>query len=185
MNSAERPVKYNLTAIILHWVMVILLITLFCLGWYMEDLTKGSPERSWFFALHKSIGLTAALLALFRLIWRLLHSPPALPSYIPAFKQKLVRLVHQLLYLMIFIQPLSGYISSSFSGYKTKIWGIPLPHWGWKSPELNELFTNIHAISSVILLSLIALHLAGVFSHLYRHETDILKRMIPGKKQEK
>ena len=49
--------KYSTTAILLHWVMAILLFTLFGLGWYMVDLPKGSDERSWFFALHKSIGL--------------------------------------------------------------------------------------------------------------------------------
>ena len=49
--------KYSTTAIILHWVMAILLFTLFGLGRYMVDLPKCSDERSWFFALHKSIGL--------------------------------------------------------------------------------------------------------------------------------
>jgi len=34
--------KYSTTAIILHWVMAILLFTLFGLGWYMVDLPKGS-----------------------------------------------------------------------------------------------------------------------------------------------
>jgi len=49
--------RYSATAMFLHWVMAILVIILFCLGWYMVDLPKGSDERSWFFALHKSIGL--------------------------------------------------------------------------------------------------------------------------------
>lgn len=54
MTNQER---YSATAMFLHWVMAILVITLFCLGWYMVDLPKESDERSWFFALHKSIGL--------------------------------------------------------------------------------------------------------------------------------
>lgn len=173
--------KYNTVAIILHWVMVILIITLFALGWYMEDLPKGSQERSWFFALHKSIGLTTALLALFRLIWRCLHKPPPLPKYISVFKQRIASLTHTLLYVAIFVQPVSGYISSSFSGYKTKFWGLPLPHWGWKAPDLNALFANIHVISSIVLLILILLHLFGVIVHIYQGEKDIVRRMMPGR----
>jgi len=77
--------RYSATAMFLHWVMTILVITLFCLGWYMVDLPKGSDERSWFFALHKSIGLSMALLALIRLVWRFTHVPPALPESITEF----------------------------------------------------------------------------------------------------
>ena len=178
MTDQER---YSATAIILHWVMAILLICMFGLGWYMVDLPKGSEERSWFFALHKSIGLTIALLALMRLFWRFTHVPPALPESITNFKQQLAGLTHWLLYVAMFIQPVSGYISSSFSGYKTKIWGLPLPHWGWKSPVLNEIFTDIHVASSVILVCLIVIHLCGVLVHVYQGEASILRRMIPGK----
>jgi len=60
-------VRYSATAMFLHWLMAILMITLFGLEWYMVDSPKGSEEESWFFALHKSIGLTMALLAMMRL----------------------------------------------------------------------------------------------------------------------
>lgn len=174
--------KYTTTAIFLHWLMAILVLVLFCLGWYMVDLPKGSDERSWFFALHKSIGLTMATLALIRLVWRLLYTPPILPATVTRFRQQLAGATHWLLYLFLFVQPVTGYISSSFSGYKTKFWGVPLPHWGWKSPELNELFTDLHEASSVVLLSLIVLHLCGVAVHLYEGDRKLLLRMMPDKK---
>lgn len=166
---------------ILHWLMAILLITLFALGWSMVDLPKGSDERSWFFALHKSIGLTMALLAFIRLAWRSTHSPPKWPETVSKFQQRLAELTHVLLYVAMILQPLSGYMSSSFSGYKTKIWGLSLPHWGWKSPVLNELFTDIHVACSVALLCLLVLHLCGVMVHVYAGEKHLLRRMMPSK----
>ncbi len=178
---AENQERYNFTAIVLHWLMAILLLILFCLGWYMIDLPKGSEERSWFFALHKSIGLTMALLVFIRIVWRFTHTSPKLPENISQFKQKLAGLTHVLLYVAMIIQPLSGYISSSFSGYKTKIWGVPLPHWGWKSPELNGIFTDIHVASSIALLCLVTLHLSGIVVHIYEGDRHILRRMIPDK----
>jgi cytochrome b561 len=169
--------RYNTTAIVIHWVMALLILAMIGLGFYMVGLEKGSDERSYFFALHKSIGLTLALLAIIRLIWKLCTSSPALPDYVAPIQRKMATATHHLLYLVLFLQPVSGYISSSFSGYKTKFWGVPLPHWGWKNPELNKLFTEIHEISAFCLIALLLLHIAGVIYHVHRKETDLIKRM--------
>jgi cytochrome b561 len=172
-------VRYGNFAIFLHWLMVILICILFGLGWYMVDLPKGSDERSWFFALHKSVGLTTALIAFIRLGWRYFIKPPALPAHIPQWERRLAEGTHVVLYIFMVVQPVSGYISSSFSGYSTKFWGIPLPTWGWKDPVLNELFTNVHVASSIVLLSFILLHLAGAMYHAVSARDEILKRMLP------
>ena len=179
----QNPEKYTNFAIFLHWLMFIIIFTMFGLGWYMVDLPKGSDERTWFFALHKSIGLTLALLVVIRLGWRIFHKPPPLPGYLVAWKQNLAHFTHNFLYLFMFLQPISGYISSSFSGYKTKFWGIPLPHWGWKDPALNELFTGIHEISAIALMCFIILHVLGVVYHVVNSELAILQRMLPGDKK--
>ncbi len=176
MDNQERYGKF---AIFMHWLMVLLIFTMFGLGWYMVELPENSPERTWFFALHKSIGLTLALLALIRLGWRLSHKPPALPETIAPWKRRLANLTHNFLYVLMFVQPASGYISSSFSGFKTRFWGIPLPHWGWKDQVLNELFTDIHVASSIALLCLIILHISGTLYHLYNSQDFVMKRILP------
>ncbi|MGH8119868.1 MAG: cytochrome b [Gammaproteobacteria bacterium] len=175
----DKPETYSGGAIVIHWLMVVLIFTLFGLGWYMSDLPKGSPERTWFFALHKSIGLTTALMAVLRIFWRLTHTPPALPGNIEQWKRRMAEATHHLLYVLMFIQPVSGYISSSFSGYSTRFWGIPLPDWGWKDESLNQLFTDIHVASSIALLTLIVLHILGAVHHGINREDSVLRRMFP------
>jgi len=182
MNKAET---YTGGAKVIHWLMVVLIFTLFGLGWYMADLPKNTPERTWFFALHKSIGLTTALMAVVRLLWRMRYAPPALPETIELWKRRFATATHHLLYVMMFLQPVSGYISSSFSGYSTKIWGIPLPDWGWKDEALNQLFTDIHVASSIALLTLIVLHILGAIHHGINREDSVLRRMLPTKLQVK
>jgi len=145
------------------------------------DLPKGSDERSWFFALHKSIGLTMALLTMIRLVWCFTYTPPASPGSITNFKRQLARQIYWLLYVTMVIQPLSGYISPPFSGYKTKIWGLSLPHWEWKSSVLNGIFIEIHVASSVTLLCLIMLNLCCVVVDVSQGKASILRRMIPVK----
>ncbi len=173
--NAEQ-LNYTLTARILHWLIAILIMLMFALGWYMVELPKGA-ERGWFFALHKSTGLSIFGLVLIRVFWRLLHQPPNMPASIPEWKRRLAHFTHVSLYLLMFIQPLSGYISSSFSGYKTKYFGIPLPHWGWKNPPLNELFTEVHVVGSMLILALVLAHVVGAMAHLIVEKDGVFKRM--------
>jgi len=170
--------RYSSVAIILHWLIAFLVLLLLGLGWYMTDLPKG-PDRGWYFALHKSIGLTVLILMILRVAWRLFHTPPALPESLPLWRRQLAQGSHRLFYVLLFLQPLSGYVSSSFSGYKTKYFGFPLPHWGWKQPVLNDILTNLHVATSVVLVSLIVLHLAGALQHLFNREDKLFRRMLP------
>ena len=95
----------------------------------MEGLPKG-PDWSAYFSLHKSVGLTVFLLAALRLVWRATHPPPPLPASMPRWQSLLARGNHEFLYALIFLQPVSGYLSSSFSGYRTSFFGFPLPSLG-------------------------------------------------------
>jgi cytochrome b561 len=170
--------RYDTVAIILHWAMAVLVLFMIGFGWYMVQIPEG-PARSAPFALHKSIGLTIFLLWVVRILWRFTHPAPPLPESMPGFKRTLARATHVLLYIMLLLQPLSGYLSSSFSGYKTRYFGIPLPHWGWKDSALNEFFTELHVIFSITLVLLIITHVVGAFTHLLTKDDHILRRMLP------
>ena len=179
----EPPVmneRYTLLSIILHWLTAGLILALFVIGWSMVDLPRG-PERSATFALHKSLGLSVLLLSIFRVLWRWRFPAPPYANNVARWKIRAARIVHALFYVALFLQPLSGYISSSFSGYKTKWFGLPLPHWGYRDPPLNEFFTDIHVATSVVLAGLIALHVAGALTHLLARD-GLFSRMLPGRR---
>lgn len=175
-----RENRYTLTAILFHWLHVVVVFFLFGWGWYMVDLAKGSAERTYAFALHKSVGIIAFLLLLGRLIWRLSHTPPPLNLGNRAFAQKLARRVHYLFYVLLVLVPLTGYLSSSFTKYKTKLFSIPLPKLGWEDPQLNAIFSQIHEGLTWILLTAIVVHITGaILSHLKGDE--IIQKMLPWK----
>lgn len=175
-----RHERYTLVAIIIHWLIAALVFWLIGLGWTMVDLPQG-PARHSSFSLHKSLGLTVFALMLLRLAWRLTHTPPPLPTTMPAWRRAIARSTHVLFYLLLFAQPVSGYISSSFSGYTTKYFGIPLPSWAEKNPPLNEFFTELHVIFSVALTALIIAHALGALSHLFSRGDPVFRRMLPGR----
>ena len=96
------------------------------------------------------------------------------------WQKKLANSTHVLLYVLMFVQPLSGYLSSSFSGYSTRFWGLALPQWAPQDTVVNEMFTEIHVASSVLLLCVVTLHLLGGLGHLFSLHTNVLVRMWPG-----
>lgn len=181
MSTQEKsPSRYDAISILLHWLMAALILVLFLLGWYMVDLPKGSDERSYFFGLHKSIGLTVAALLVIRLAWRVRAVPIGPAPGLAPWQERLAAIAHRLLYALMILQPASGYISSSFAGYPTRFWGITLPQWAAKDPELNQFFTNVHEASSVALAALILLHVCGALWHLTGRHPSVLPRMWPG-----
>jgi len=170
--------RYNLVSIVLHWLMAVLILAMFGLGWYMSDLPD-SPLKHILFTLHKSTGLSIFLILLFRIYWRLTHGKPPLPGTMPSWQRQLAGAVQFMLYAMLVVQPLTGYLSTSFSGYKTNFWGIPLPSWGWKAPALNQFFTDLHGISAATLFTLVVLHVCGALAHLVTGHVNVLPRMLP------
>jgi cytochrome b561 len=169
--------KYTWPAVALHWLMALLVIAMLGLGVYMADLPRG-PERSGLIALHKSIGITLAGLYLVRVTWRLRHPPPPYPGSMPAWQQRAAHANAIALYVLLLVQPLTGYLSSSFSGYRTSWFGLPLPYWGWESKPLNEAFHFAHVVSSRLLMVLITLHLAGVALHAIVRRDGVVRRML-------
>jgi cytochrome b561 len=178
MMDASPALKYTRIAMLLHWLMVVLIAAMFALGWFMVELPKG-PARSYYFALHKSLGLCALVLLFARVAWRVKHRPPPLPADLPGWQAQLARAVHGAFYVLLLLQPTSGYLSSSFSGYATHWFGLPLPAWGWGDAPLNQLFTELHVLCSMALLVLIGVHVTGVMSHLLAGERSLIRRMWP------
>ena len=157
-----KPDRYTWPAVILHWLMAGLILWLFWLGWTMTDLPKG-VERTAAYGLHKSFGLLVLLLAGLRLGYRFWQGAPApLGS---GWQQRLAGAVHRLLYAFMLLAPLAGYLTSSFTPYAVKFFGIELPRTGWPDEGLNALFKQAHLLFLCLGGGLIALHLAGAVRH--------------------
>ena len=171
---------YNNVSIFLHWLIAGLIFVMYPLGWYMSDLPEGHLKHI-LYSTHKSIGMTIFLVLLVRIAWRLTHPKPRLPETMPLWQRQLANYVQAMLYVLLVIQPLTGYLSTSFSGYKTNFWGLPLPYWGWKVPALNQFFTDLHTANSVALFALIILHICGAFAHLVSKHENVLPRMLPAR----
>ncbi len=171
--------RYGRVEMALHWAIALLALFQIGLGWWMIELPKSPPGlRAGWFNLHKSIGITLGLLMLARLGWRLGHVPPALPASLPRWQARAARLSHGLLYAALILQPLVGYLGSSFTRYPVKYFGATLPHWGWEAPALKQLCSNVHFALACLITALVALHIAAALKHLVARD-GVFERMWP------
>lgn len=171
---------YTGIQIALHWAGALLLFVLLPLGYYMTSLAKGAPGKAALVNLHKSLGLTAALVIAWRVIARMRQSaPPPIPG-LHCWETELARITHRLLYMCMVVMPASGYLGSSFNQYGTRFWGVPLPRWGWVDNALQHLFYTLHGMTAYLLLGLVVFHVSGVIKHQWFDAQRCVQRMLPG-----
>ena len=110
---------YTRTAIALHWLIALVIFAQVPFGWYLEEIPTGTPARSWYVNLHKSVGVTLGMAIFFRLCWRWFHQPPALPDWMPRWERIGANAPHVALYACMLIMPVTGYVASNFNK-----WGV-------------------------------------------------------------
>ena len=191
--------SYTKTAKVLHWLIAIGIFGMFALGWFMSELPKEAPKqmaydlfnlgvytwnlseeispRTFYFNLHKSIGVTIFSLILIRILWRITHRPPALLASYKAWESKLASGAHHLLYLLMVALPVSGVIMATYSKYGIKWFGIPFIK-GLDNNPMRELFKEVHEIVGIIILLVIIVHIIGALKHKFIDKDDTLNRML-------
>ena len=171
--------RYTATAIFLHWLVFALIACGFALAVYMVDLPL-SPHKLKYFSCHKWIGVTVFLLALARVAWCLKHPAPALPPTMPAWQQRAAAASHLLLYALIVVIPLTGWLYSSAAGVPTVYLGmLPLPDLLAKNKILAEQLKLVHVTLNYTLLILVITHAAAALKHHFGDRDDVLARMLP------
>lgn len=171
-------VRYTGPAIAFHWLIALLIFVTFPLGLYMQDLPL-SPDKLKLYSWHKWTGVTVFMLASLRLFWRISHKPPPLISVF-RWERLASRIVHLLLYILIFAIPLSGWLMSSAKGFQTIWFGIlPLPDMVGKDKPLGDLLTTVHKTLNFTMLVLVFVHVAAALKHHWIDRDATLRRMLP------
>ncbi len=179
--------RYTSVAIILHWLIAAAIIGLLFVGLTMKE--KGFyPQDVQFqmFQLHKSFGLSVLVLSVLRLVWRLLHKPPALPSDMPAWEVFAAKSTHWAFYALMFALPLTGWalVSTSPFAFPTYWFGLfEWPHLGlsFLGPQdsVYEASSAAHEWLAYILMALLAIHVGAALKHYVWNRDNVVSHMIP------
>jgi len=176
-NNANR---YTGTAKALHWLIVALLIVQFIVAWSMPHIGRNTQPGT-LINLHHSLGLLILAVAILRLGWRATHREPAPDDGLPPWQVKSARIVRWLLYLLLFVVPILGWISASWRGFPVTMFGLfELPKliatraagWRWTG-DIHGLLANY------AMLALVGLHVAAALYHYFFRRDGVLQRIFP------
>ena len=174
-----KSAAYTRTAVSLHWAIALLIFAAFPLGVYMHDLLL-TPYKLRLVNYHKWIGMTALIVAVVRVAWRLVYRPPDLPATMQLWERSAALAMHLLLYALIFAAPLTGWLMSSATGFQTVLFGvIPLPDLIGKDKELGQFLLELHRNLDYLLIALVGVHIVAALKHHFFAHDGILTQMIP------
>jgi cytochrome b561 len=172
--------RYDRVQRILHWSMAAIIMVAVAIGLYCSFLVPGTPTRKMLLDVHKSLGMTALVLALIRIGYRLLVSPPAYLEPLGRLTRAGASSAHLLLYGLMLFMPVTGYVFSAAGGYPLPWFGLfqwprvlpadkALAHWG----------QMLHGWGAWAIYLVLALHVAAVVWHQWIRKDAVLARMMP------
>lgn len=164
---------------LLHWVMAALVLALLALGLLLVT-TKPTLATLWLYGLHKTMGITALVLLMVRLIWHRASPPPAPLGAAAALPNRLARLVHGAIYLLLLAIPVTGWVASSATGLDVVIFNrFILPPIAPVSPAIETWGFYIHHLLTRCLMGLLLAHVGGALLRGWKGD-GTLGRMIGG-----
>lgn len=163
----------------LHWVMALLILSAFTIGWYMDFLPLGMAKLEWM-SRHKSLGVTILTLTILRIVWRLCEpTPQALSPH--KLERGAAKLGHLGLYGVMIAMPLSGWMMSSAANFPVSVFGLfTLPNLVGPDKELFETLRTVHWALSWTIVVLVGTHIAAALKHHFIDRDATLRRMLPG-----
>lgn len=173
--------RYGWGAILLHWLIALVFIGQFGLGFVMVRL---SSQRTAFelIQLHKSLGFLLLALVILRIAWRLGNVWPALPSSVGSLERRTAPLAHLALYAFQIALPMSGWALVSVSMLEIPSMpfnlfvmpNLPLA----ESDAAENLWAAVHWYLAYAGIALVVLHIAAALRHHFQLGDAVFTRMI-------
>jgi cytochrome b561 len=115
-----------------------------------------------------------------RYVWSTMNKRPPLPKDLPTWQRKAADMNINLLYILMFVMPLSGFLMSYLGGHDVSVYGLfTIPGLKPKNPA-GGFFHDLHGLAGFILSTSVSAHIAGGLFHHYVRKDNVLKRMLRG-----
>jgi cytochrome b561 len=179
-NTRER---WGSVSIGLHWTIALLVLFVQVpAGLTMEAVGQGTLQNV-LYNVHKTTGLTIFVLAVVRLGWRFAHPVPALPADLPGWQATIARTTHALLYFLLFLMPISGFLYTALGGFPVPLLGLyDLASLVPENKPLSEVFKGVHLTLQYVLYAVVALHVGGALQHHLVRRDWVLRRMLSSRR---
>lgn len=170
---------YGAVAKILHWLIFLLLAVQYAIGSIMPHIGRKTPNEGWV-NWHFSVGAAILFFIVVRLIWRLMHPVPQLPTLAP-WERRLAGVTHWSLNMLLLTMTLLGWAATNSRGWEVKLFSVvTLPQLAPNGSEWGHEAGDIHNVLVYVLLGFIILHVAAALFHRFLKRDEVAARMLPG-----
>ncbi len=173
--------RFGRISIINHWTVAIIFLGVLALGFYLEFAGSGRGQGGPWMGGHKAAGVILLIIALWRIIWRLLQGFPKDTVHIPAWQDVAAKGVHWVLFFAIVAMPISGILMSVYGDRAINVFGLFIIPVQPENEMINRLGDAFHWYMSYIVAAVILMHVAGALKHHFIDKDDTLKRMLSSK----
>lgn len=174
--------RYNNTQIILHWLVALMLIIGLGFGWAVIGETPNSdPEKVRLLTMHMGANTTLGILILIRIFVRLRSEPVIAADAGSPLLNRLRRVTHFLLYLLVLGMVASGWGLAVSSG----LIDVVSTGQGTLPDDFHDFAIHgAHELIASTLALLVLLHIAAALYHTFVLKDGLLARMWFRKKRE-
>ena len=153
------------------------------IGGFLMGNIADRELRIFVITMHKLSGMMILALMTVRLLWALQNVKPELPEAMPTWERIAERAVHGILYLALFLMPISGWIMSTAAGRPPgyyNVFNIPLPGIP-QSEAIGGFFNTMHKTLAWVLVIFVTIHILAALKHHIINKDNTLRRMLPCK----
>lgn len=178
----DRPPGYRPLARWLHWIVAVAVLLMIPAGLVMTQDGLARPVQDTLFLFHKNLGTLLIPVILVRIIYRLTHRPPPLPETIPAWQRRAAAVSHGLLYALLIVMPVSGFVRVRAGGYPIELLDrLGFGPWIAKSEALGDAASGLHKAAAFLLIAVLAVHVGAALQHALIRRDGVWSRMWPGR----
>ena len=171
--------EYGGAAKFFHWTVAIAVLTMIPVGIVMKRVEPGTMQNC-SYTVHRSLGVLVLALMILRLGNRLIVGWPAPEPTITTGQRIASHVVHNLLYLLLIVQPLLGWYATSAYGAEISFFGLfNVPALTEKDEEWAKQLFPYHDALGFIIAALLVLHIGAALYHYFMRRDGVLQRMLP------
>jgi cytochrome b561 len=174
--TSAAVAKYDPFARLLHWLIVLLLIAQYAVAWTMPDIHRGVQPVG-LIGWHLELGTAIVAVMVVRIVWRFVRREPGVVESSRLMRQA-ASLTHGLLYALLIVEPVLGWINASARGWRVTLFGvIPLPPLSAEGASFGRLMGDVHQVVAWAVVGVVGVHVAAALYHHFLLRDGLLRRM--------
>jgi superoxide oxidase len=176
-SAPASALPYTSWAIISHWLLFVLVVLVGTLGLLHDSWPRHS--QAFWINLHAVSGLAVWVLVVARFSARLKRPPPPFPAGVSASIRRWSRIIHLLLYALLFVVPIIGAVTFIWHGRILDL-GLTQINFGVaKDRAIFEPSEDLHGYLAYCVFGLATFHAMAALWHRFIKHDAVFRRMWP------